>query len=220
MSTIRKGGSLPVTVQLLKELNGRITGDGDFRVKGVKVGKFSNLMHSSRVPHLVEHQINHYSNLEDPTLFDLQKLHVDLLLIHPFSDGNGRTVRMFASALALNLGYKSSLFVAFEQHFDHDPPAYNRLFNELRSSKIDKQCVALKLLRAVYENTKYIAWFRLKYRSLQQQGLNEIEISQKLHSIVDKNLSFEQQKQLNYQLRRTLSEEDESHEFSHNQQLC
>lgn len=61
-------------------------------------------------------------------------VHYILVSIHPFVEGNGRTVRAFASLILLREGYDIKRFFALEEHFDSDPGAYYEAF-----SKVDKQ---------------------------------------------------------------------------------
>lgn len=60
--------------------------------------------------------------------------HYILVSIHPFVEGNGRTVRAFASLILLRENYDIKRFFALEEHFDKDPAAYYEAF-----AKVDKQ---------------------------------------------------------------------------------
>lgn len=60
--------------------------------------------------------------------------HYILVAIHPFVEGNGRTVRAFATLVMLKKGYDIKRFFALEEHFDSDPAAYYEAFAE-----VDKQ---------------------------------------------------------------------------------
>jgi len=84
---------------------------------------------ASRVPDLVEAALSAPSNA--PPLVRASQLHLDLLIIHPFSDGNGRATRLFASSLLLRAGYRSTLVTAVEQHNADDPSEYYRRFATL-----------------------------------------------------------------------------------------
>lgn len=50
--------------------------------------------------------------------------HYILVTIHPFVEGNGRTVRAFASLILMREGYNIKKFFSLEEHFDADPGAY------------------------------------------------------------------------------------------------
>jgi Fic family protein len=50
--------------------------------------------------------------------------HYILVAIHPFVEGNGRTVRAFASLILMREGYNIKKFFSLEEHFDSDPASY------------------------------------------------------------------------------------------------
>ena len=59
--------------------------------------------------------------------------HYVLVSIHPFVEGNGRTVRAFASLVLIREGYDIRKFFALEEHFDNDLASYYEAF-----LKVDK----------------------------------------------------------------------------------
>lgn len=54
--------------------------------------------------------------------------HYVLVSIHPFVEGNGRTVRAFASLVLMREGYDIKKFFSLEEHFDNDLGAYYEAF--------------------------------------------------------------------------------------------
>lgn len=60
--------------------------------------------------------------------------HYVLVAIHPFVEGNGRTIRAFANLILMREGYNIKRFFSFEEHFDSDPASYYKAF-----SLVDKQ---------------------------------------------------------------------------------
>lgn len=50
--------------------------------------------------------------------------HYILVAIHPFVEGNGRTIRAFSSLILMREGYNIKKFFSLEEHFDEDPAAY------------------------------------------------------------------------------------------------
>ena len=50
--------------------------------------------------------------------------HYILVAIHPFVEGNGRTVRAFATLILLREAYDIKRFFSLEEHFDSDPASY------------------------------------------------------------------------------------------------
>lgn len=50
--------------------------------------------------------------------------HYILVAIHPFVEGNGRTVRAFSSLILMRERYNIKKFFSLEEHFDEDPADY------------------------------------------------------------------------------------------------
>ncbi len=50
--------------------------------------------------------------------------HYILVAIHPFVEGNGRSVRSFSTLILLREGYDIKRLFSLEEHFDSDPAAY------------------------------------------------------------------------------------------------
>ncbi len=61
-------------------------------------------------------------------------VHYILVTIHPFVEGNGRTVRAFSTLILLREGYDIKKFFTLEEHFDSDPGTYYQALAE-----VDKQ---------------------------------------------------------------------------------
>ncbi len=60
--------------------------------------------------------------------------HYILVAIHPFVEGNGRTIRAFSSLILMREGYNIKKFFSLEEHFDEDPAAYYEAL-----SQVDRQ---------------------------------------------------------------------------------
>lgn len=60
--------------------------------------------------------------------------HYMLVSVHPFVEGNGRTVRALANLILMREGYNIKRFFALEEHFDANAEAYYDAF-----STVDKQ---------------------------------------------------------------------------------
>jgi Fic family protein len=60
--------------------------------------------------------------------------HYILVSIHPFVEGNGRTVRAFSTLVLMREGYDIKRFFALEEHFDQDLSTYYEAF-----AKVDRQ---------------------------------------------------------------------------------
>lgn len=89
------------------------------------------------VPYLIEDFI---AWLNDPATVEVHPVikagiaHYILVAIHPYVEGNGRTVRAFATLILMREGYDIKRFFSLEEHFDSDPGAYYEAF-----STVDRQ---------------------------------------------------------------------------------
>jgi Fic family protein len=92
---------------------------------------------SHEVPFLLE---DFFEWLNDPVAREIHPIlragiaHYILVAIHPFVEGNGRTVRAFCSLILMREGYNIKKFFSLEEHFDEDPAAYYEAL-----SNVDRQ---------------------------------------------------------------------------------
>lgn len=89
------------------------------------------------VPYLLEdffEWLNASTALELHPIIRAGIAHYILVTVHPFVEGNGRTVRAFANLILMKEGYDVKRFFALEEHFDEDPAAYYEAF-----AKVDRQ---------------------------------------------------------------------------------
>lgn len=59
--------------------------------------------------------------------------HYILVAVHPFVEGNGRTVRAFSNLILMKEGYDLKRFFSVEEHFDNDPASYYEAFAQVDS---------------------------------------------------------------------------------------
>lgn len=89
------------------------------------------------VPYLLE---DFFAWLNDPAAMEIHPVmraaiaHYILVSIHPFVEGNGRTIRAFATLILMREGYNVKKFFSLEEHFDNDLAGYYDAFSE-----VDKQ---------------------------------------------------------------------------------
>lgn len=89
------------------------------------------------VPFLLEDFFEWLNSKEAPEIHPILKAgiaHYILVTIHPFIEGNGRTVRAFANLVLVRESYDIKRFFALEEHFDGDLPSYYGAF-----AQVDKQ---------------------------------------------------------------------------------
>ena len=92
---------------------------------------------SVEVPYLINDffaWLNDVSALEIHPVIRAGIAHYILVAIHPFVEGNGRTVRAFATLMMIREGYDIKKFFSLEEHFDADPASY---YDSL--SQVDRQ---------------------------------------------------------------------------------
>jgi Fic family protein len=89
---------------------------------------------SHEVPFLLD---DFFEWLNDPTASEIHPIirsgiaHYILVAIHPFVEGNGRTVRAFSTLILMREGYDTKKFFSLEEHFDEDPGAYYEALGEV-----------------------------------------------------------------------------------------
>jgi hypothetical protein len=96
----------------------------------------------------------------DPAPVKAARAHLQLLGIHPFLDGNGRTARLVASLMLIKDGFRSTLLAAVEQHFGMDPLDYIPLLDRFQYGEIDESSCMAGLMQAMIRSAMYAAWFR------------------------------------------------------------
>lgn len=83
------------------------------------------------VPYLLEDFLEWLNSQESQEVHPVLRAaiaHYVLVTIHPFIEGNGRTVRAFTTLVMLKEGYDIKRFFALEEHFDTDLAAYYNAF--------------------------------------------------------------------------------------------
>lgn len=107
------------------------------------------------VPYLLEDFFDWLNSKEAKEIHPVIRagiVHYVLVSIHPFVEGNGRTVRAFTTLVMLKEGYDIRRFFALEEHFDNDLAAYYEAFGE-----VDKQNPNISLR----ELTPWLEYFTL-----------------------------------------------------------
>jgi Fic family protein len=63
--------------------------------------------------------------------------HYEMVRIHPFIDGNGRTARIMATLVLYKSGFDLKRFFALDDYYDHDRPAYYAALQTVDPETID-----------------------------------------------------------------------------------
>jgi Fic family protein len=131
--------TMPLTLHFLQALHDQAVGGFDFRERPVIVrsgdrDSFYRPPVTNLIAELTARALDRANDGREPAVLAAARLHLELLLIHPFSDGNGRAARLLSSLLLIRAGYRSTLFTAVEQHFSENPSGYSFAFEQLSGS--------------------------------------------------------------------------------------
>ena len=91
----------------------------------------------TEVPYFIEELfawLNSKEGKEAHPLLRAGILHYELVRIHPFTDGNGRTARAMALLLLFLEGYQVKKFFALEEYYDSHPDEYYTALQSVMSS--------------------------------------------------------------------------------------
>lgn len=91
----------------------------------------------TEVPFFIEELFTWLNSKEGKEVHPLLRagiLHYELVRIHPFTDGNGRTARAMALLLLFLEGYQVKKFFALEEYYDSHPDEYYTALQSVMSS--------------------------------------------------------------------------------------
>ncbi|MBI2835335.1 MAG: Fic family protein [Acidobacteria bacterium] len=147
-------------VDFVCQMHDQVAGGRAFRALRVRVGSRRGFPSARVVGDLVEEALRRANTAPSAELAAMTA-HFDLLSIHPFADGNGRTARMVASSFLLRAGYRSTLFTAVEQHWHDAPHLYAQTW--LRHDRDDptaRPAWISAALQAMVRGSCWAIWFR------------------------------------------------------------
>jgi hypothetical protein len=145
---------------------------------------------------LAERQVDLLRTSTEPAPLVAARVHLGVLLAHPFADGNGRVARMLAAAVLLRSGAHSSLVTCVEQHQHHRPARYGAVLGRLRRAEITADAVIDSLLGAMASRTVPAAWMRLRYRQLLTPSGEALELFERLAPRIRPDIAVELRSQL------------------------
>lgn len=76
------------------------------------------------VPMLLEELVNYVKTTDDHPILIAAVVHYQLVTIHPFEDGNGRTARLMSGYILDYYGYGFQGIGSLEEYFAYDPDEY------------------------------------------------------------------------------------------------
>ncbi len=154
----------------LFELHDRTAGGRDYRQVKLHVGEQHDYPPPTELAAMVEQALESARKSVEPAPIAAARLHLALVAIHPFRDGNGRTARLAATSLLLAAGYRSTLFTAVDQHFEEEPRHYIQALNRFHASAIDQETCITFLVHAMATRSAAVAWFRERSERLRAQA--------------------------------------------------
>lgn len=80
----------------------------------------------SEIPGLLEELVEYVNTTEDHPLIVAAVVHYQLVTIHPFEDGSGRTARLLSGYILDYYGYGFNGIGSLEEYFAYDPEEYYR----------------------------------------------------------------------------------------------
>jgi hypothetical protein len=146
----------------LRHIHDAAVGGSAFRSIGLTVGGDHDLPAPSVVPDMIDEALELAAGSNEPIAVAAARLHLKLLSVHPFVDGNGRTARLAATMWLVHHGFRSTLLTAVEQHFHSTPTRYIAVLDEYRYHEISEDACVACLVEAMAANAMYAAWFRAR----------------------------------------------------------
>jgi len=83
---------------------------------------------------------------EKKSLRKIARVHLELLFIHPYREGNGRTARLVATLMALQAGYSGFDWEVFYRRFDDYVKSIQTLDLILMCTLLDRHFLATTAL--------------------------------------------------------------------------
>lgn len=78
----------------------------------------------SHIPELLDELVDYVNTTDDHPLIIAAVVHYQLVTIHPFEDGNGRTARLMSGYILDYYGYGFNGIGSLEEYFAYDPDEY------------------------------------------------------------------------------------------------
>lgn len=144
--------------RVLLAIHHSLTGMDGFRLRGVRLGPFRDFPHARAIPEQVVYVIDDFNLATEPRVPAALRLHLRLLTLHPFLDGNGRSSRLIASLALVNAGHRSTLVTALEEIFA--TPRYVPTVQAYWRGRIDEDHCLQTLLRLFLARSEGIAALR------------------------------------------------------------
>ncbi len=120
--------------------------EGVFRNRGVFVGnRFTGEVvyrppSTDKVPMLVDSFLNWFNSkevIEIDSVIHAGITHYEIVRIHPFIDGNGRTARVMATLVLYKRGFDVKRFFTLDDYYDRDRNSYYKTLKDVDQKTLD-----------------------------------------------------------------------------------
>lgn len=95
---------------------------------------------TNQVPKLIDKFLDWFNSEQtkeiDPVI-EAGIVHYEIVRIHPFVDGNGRTARVLATMTLYKRGFDAKRFFALDDYYDHDRPSYYAVLRNVDQKSLD-----------------------------------------------------------------------------------
>jgi|GEM_PF-410864 len=187
------------TVDTLLEVHERLVGGGNIRAERIQVESGHLFPHPGFLPTLLADLFEQHRSrvaVYGPVRA-ASELHVDLLTIHAFADGNGRTARGMAAMELMRAGFRSTLFTAVEQHFLHRTRDYVDTLRAYETGRICRAACVFGIVAGMARRSRFARMLRM--HQIREYG--------DLPDLFLKQLGPDDQAELDDQLTRLTAEE-------------
>jgi len=95
---------------------------------------------TSAVPQLINEFLDWFNSpemMEIDSVIAAGLTHYEMVRIHPFIDGNGRTARIMATLVLYKSGFDLKRFFALDDYYDHDRPRYYAALQTVDPETVD-----------------------------------------------------------------------------------
>lgn len=83
------------------------------------------------VPELMNELVDYLNTSDDTMIAKAAMAHLNLVMIHPFRDGNGRMARCLQSLVLARQGFLSPVFMSIEEYLGRNTPGYYQVLGEV-----------------------------------------------------------------------------------------
>lgn len=134
-----------ISENLIREINSLILKgikdniSGKYRTKQVIVGDYVPPEHF-QIPTLMQEFIDWLKEPQPPNLSPILYTgiaHYQLVAIHPFEDGNGRTTRILTTLMLIRYGYDMTSFFALESFYNRNRKAYYEALDSVDKYRVE-----------------------------------------------------------------------------------